>query len=144
LGIADEALQYTWITISYSNYLDFNDFVLNLIGGCMGLLLYYSVPNQHAVQPSRRDLRCGLIGFLTLGLALLILIAAIHAADPTRPLAFIERKTSYGTWIRGPHSGWYYVLPPATGAILLAGLGALATAAPMALRICRRDWPKKL
>ena len=41
LGIADEALQYTWITISYSNYLDFNDFLLNLLGGGAGLLLYY-------------------------------------------------------------------------------------------------------
>ena len=41
LGIADEALQYTWITISYSNYLDFNDFLLNLLGGAAGLLLYY-------------------------------------------------------------------------------------------------------
>ena len=41
LGIADEALQYTWITISYSNYLDFNDFLLNLLGAAAGLLLYY-------------------------------------------------------------------------------------------------------
>jgi len=41
LGIADEALQYAWITISYSNYLDFNDFLLNLLGGIAGLLLHY-------------------------------------------------------------------------------------------------------
>jgi len=41
LGIADEALQYAWITISYSNYLDFNDLLLNLLGGIAGLLLHY-------------------------------------------------------------------------------------------------------
>jgi len=41
LGIADEALQYVWITTSYSNYLDFNDFLLNLLGGVAGLLLHY-------------------------------------------------------------------------------------------------------
>ena len=52
LGIADETLQYTWITISYSNYLDFNDFLLNLLGGAGGLLLYYGFAPASAVRHS--------------------------------------------------------------------------------------------
>ncbi len=51
LGIADEALQYTWITISYSNYLDFNDFLLNLLGGVAGLLLYYGFKSGNQYEP---------------------------------------------------------------------------------------------
>ena len=51
LGIADEALQYTWITISYSNYLDFNDFLLNLLGGTAGLLLYYGFTSTDHYGP---------------------------------------------------------------------------------------------
>jgi len=51
LGIADEALQYTWITISYSNYLDFNDFLLNLLGGAAGLLLYYGFTSIDHYEP---------------------------------------------------------------------------------------------
>ena len=51
LGIADEALQYTWITISYSNYLDFNDFLLNLLGGAAGLLLYYGFKSTDHYEP---------------------------------------------------------------------------------------------
>lgn len=143
LGIADEVLQYAWITISYSDYLDFNDFVLNLLGGFMGLLLYYGFPREARIQPSKHDLRYGLAGFAALALALLTVAAAIQFADPTRPLAFIERETSYGTWIPGPRSGRYYVLPPAAGTVLLASLGALATAAPVALRTRHSNRPAR-
>lgn len=51
LGIADEALQFSWITISYSNYLDFNDFLLNLLGGAAGLLLYYGFTSTDDHDP---------------------------------------------------------------------------------------------
>ena len=55
LGIADESLQYTWITISYSKYLDFNDFLLNLLGGAAGLLLYYGFAPGSRFRHSRPD-----------------------------------------------------------------------------------------
>lgn len=55
LGIADEVLQYTWITISYSNYLDFNDFLLNLLGGAAGLMLYYGFAPGSPVRHPRLD-----------------------------------------------------------------------------------------
>ena len=134
LGIADETLQYTWITVSYSNYLDFNDFVLNLLGGFMGLLLYYGFRRLPPNAQPDRELRYGLNGFLSLGLALGLFIAAIHLGDDTRPLSPIERKAEYGTWVPGPHAGRYYVLPPVSGSLLLIALGAVATGTPLVLQ----------
>jgi len=41
LGMGDELLQYLWTTTGYSNYLDFNDFLTNLLAAAAGLLLFY-------------------------------------------------------------------------------------------------------
>ncbi len=41
LGVVDEVNQYMLLTPSNSSYLDFNDFLLNLIGAQAGLLAYY-------------------------------------------------------------------------------------------------------
>ena len=169
LGIADEALQYTWITISYSNYLDFNDFLLNLLGGIAGLLLHYGFapgspfrhsglsigvegrpdpessqqasdagehnPSGFRVRPGmttiRASARFGLLGFAWLGTGMLLAVAAIQTTSADTDLLHpIERQPSYNSWIPGPHAGRYYVLDPITGTLLLAGLGALASAAP--------------
>ena len=37
-GIIDELMQYLWITVSYSQHIDFNDFLLNLMGAVAGIL----------------------------------------------------------------------------------------------------------
>ncbi|MBS3822115.1 MAG: hypothetical protein KGY81_10175 [Phycisphaerae bacterium] len=190
LGIADEALQYTWITISYSNYLDFNDFLLNLLGGIAGLLLHYGFApgpwSRNPVEPvgrgcvpdapnvvrtkagadqlspegvsrrpetlrsvglrfanptyeARTSARYGLLGFAWLGTGMLIAVAALQTAstDP-QLLQPIERQPSYNAWIPGPHAGRYYVLDPVTGTLILVGLGALASAAPIMRRASSR------
>jgi hypothetical protein len=41
LGIIDELNQYFWLTQNNSTYIDFNDFVLNQVGACAGLLAWY-------------------------------------------------------------------------------------------------------
>ena len=175
LGIADEALQYTWITISYSSYLDFNDFLLDLLGGAAGLLLYYGFTstdqckpeseacrlgpdgisphpqprhfvglrvseltnaNQSRSRPAadgkRSSARYGLLGFAWLGTSMLIAVAALKVTsnEPDR-LQPIEREPSYSQWIPGPRTGRYYVFDPVSGTLLLAGLGALASTAPL-------------
>ena len=144
LGIADEALQFTWITTSYSNYLDFNDFLLNLLGGIAGLLIYYGfapgswekwTPGSRielGMTPARSSALYGIFGFACLGTAMLLAVAVIYVTSPDpKHLQPIERQPSYGTWIPGPHAGRYYVLDPVTGTLLLAGLGVLVSAAPI-------------
>lgn len=129
LGIADETLQYTWITVSYSDYLDFNDFLLNLLGALAGLLLYYGFPRgpNAGSHATRSNTRYGVTGFALLGLAMAAVILMVHRpAEPDHP-GPLERKPRYGHWVPSPHTGQYYVLTPWTGTLALVGLGALAT-----------------
>lgn len=125
LGIADEVLQYTWITTSYSNYLDFNDFLLNLLGGFGGLMAYYGFRRAPERTVIHRQTRRGVIGFAGLGVALLLYTSIAHVLTPAgQPLIGLERETSYGLWISGPHAGRYFVLPPIPGTVLLTLAGA--------------------
>jgi len=120
LGIADEALQYVWITISYSNYLDFNDFLLNMVGGMAGLLLYYGFPRKPLQAPSPTAAQYAVLGWLALGTAMLLAISALQIAADGATLPWIERTPSYGQWITSQRSERYYVLPPTAGTLLLA------------------------
>jgi len=52
LGAIDEVMQYLWITASYSDYVDFNDFLVNLVSAAAGVLIYYGAaqsPTKHPV-----------------------------------------------------------------------------------------------
>ncbi|MDA3932751.1 MAG: hypothetical protein PF630_00165 [Gammaproteobacteria bacterium] len=138
LGVADEVLQYRWVTISYSNYLDYNDFLLNLVGASAGLLLYYgfqSTPGGATTCRHQHSL-CGITGF---GLLALCSVAVIGYSEYQRgsnhidqPLQPIERASnSYGHWLRGPHRGRYYVLEPWLGTLIITGLGMIITLLPL-------------
>lgn len=135
LGIADEALQYAWLTISYSNYLDFNDFLLNLLGGAAGLLLHYGFTSSDSfdIRFARRNASCAALGFCWLGIVMLLLVSAMQVrTGETGMLHPIERQPSYNSWISGPHAGRYYVLDPLSGTLILVltGLAIITGAAP--------------
>ena len=142
LGIIDETLQYCWITISYSNYLDFNDFLLNFLGGAAGLLLYYGFTSGAEPSRIRAGARHGLLGFAWLGTVIMLIIATMQTTSTDLSLLRpIERQPSYNSWIPGPHAGRYYVLDPVSGSLILVGLGALASALPTMRRRKKRPVP---
>ncbi|HKL51508.1 MAG TPA: hypothetical protein VJ908_10095 [Wenzhouxiangellaceae bacterium] len=135
LGIADEALQYVWLTISYSNYLDFNDFLLNLLGAAAGLLLHYGFTSSASFDTpaARRNASRAALGFCWLGIVMLLLVAALQVTSGvTGMLHPIERQPSYSSWIPGPHAGRYYVLDPLSGTLILVltGIAISTSAAP--------------
>jgi hypothetical protein len=131
LGIADEALQYAWITTSYSNYLDFNDFLLNLLGGAAGLLAYYGFVRRPDRPSTRLQAARGAAGFAWLGSALLLTVLIATVLTPEgQPLYALEREFSYGLWISGPHAGEYFVLPPVPGTLLLTLSGIAIALSP--------------
>lgn len=135
LGVADEVLQYTWITTSYSNYLDFNDFLLNLLGGFAGLLAHYGFGRPPDRPIVWRHAYQGSVGFAWLGVAMLLYTSIAHALTTSgQPLVGLEREISYGQWISGPHTGSYYVLPPTLGTVLLVILGVAGSTLPLAHR----------
>ncbi|MDD4733099.1 MAG: hypothetical protein PHX58_14350 [Desulfovibrio sp.] len=68
-GIVDEFIQYIW-NPQYTKYLDFNDMLLNLGGGMLGLLLFHALcPKETAPLPvERRVLLTGTAIHLLLGM----------------------------------------------------------------------------
>lgn len=83
-GMADEFVQYAW-NPQYTKYLDFNDMLLNLGGGMLGLLLFHALRPRSAATPSRERgmLLLGASGHLLpalfLGGGMLLGRVALHA-----------------------------------------------------------------
>lgn len=144
MGMGDEVLQYLWITTSYSDYLDFNDFVVNLVAACAGMLLYYgpaAAPSQHA-KYKKPVLECGVAGvavaLLWLGLHTGHLAQTpaskiapggmVRLEDGSRRLYLQRAPAFYGSWQNGNRHGRYFVLPPLPGLVALALLGLAFTA----------------
>ena len=132
VGMADEIYQYTHETLDYSDYLDFNDFLLNLLGAAAGLLLYYGF--REAPCSARASHRVGMLGFPLLGGMMLLLLFLVATPTANRSQAgqdrfattfpVIERRPdSYGHWREGPLNGRYLILDPWIGTLLMTGLG---------------------
>lgn len=150
LGAIDELAQYLWITTSYSEYLDFNDILVNMLGGAAGVLIYYGFSRPHELTPSSPP---RLEFFAALVLASTI-ASGVHAERlVTTPkgkvpaggfmrdkgeaatLRFYLQRTvpaRYATYTKSPYRGRYWILDPASGiALTLVGgllFGALIRA----------------
>jgi hypothetical protein len=139
LGMGDELLQYMWITTSYSEYLDFNDFVTNVVAGAAGMLLYYGT----AAQPLEHDRRSKPVveSGVAIALAVLIAVALLSGrvdqtpatkippggivlwTDGSRQLYLQRGPDPYGAWQSSKRHERYYVLPPLPGLLLMLMVG---------------------
>lgn len=148
LGVGDELLQYLWITTTYSMYLDFNDFVVNLVAAYAGALVYYA---RLPVVPARASDGVGRSGVFAYGVlavvAVLCLLVAfdsgrirltpeqavppggiVRNVDGSHTLYLQRQAGQYGARFPGPRHGDYWVLDPLTG-LLLLGAGLIASIA---------------
>lgn len=139
MGMGDELLQYLWTTTSYSDYLDFNDFLTNLVAASAGMLLYYgsaSIPAVSTLRP-KPTVTWLVAGFLTLLLATVFQTGRI-VLTPTEKIQpggialgsdglhrmYLQRGPNfYGGYQVGPRHGPYYVLPPALALLIMTGVG---------------------
>ncbi len=139
MGIGDELLQYLWITISYSDYLDFNDFVVNLVAAAAGVLLYYGP----AIRGSRSGAkRAPVLELVVAGAILLVVLVGFQTgrlvqsptekipaggivllADGNRRLYLQRGPDYYGSWQVGPRHGRYYVMPPLPAVLIMVLVG---------------------
>lgn len=145
MGAADECLQYLWITTSYSDYLDFNDFLVNLLAASGGAMVYYArtptltkqfVPITSIYKPEVWTI-FALV--LALGLAIsadrLVMSPApgeriapggIQANKSGNVALYLQRSDNfYGSWQKGPRRGLYKVLPPIPGLLLVLITGSV-------------------
>lgn len=142
LGAADEVMQYLWITASYSDYVDFNDFLVNLVSAMAGVLLYYGA----ARGPGERPAWGAKPEWVAAAVIALVLAAGFAAGrlaykppgkvpnggilnTPSGSVLYLQRGPAfYGATQWGPRHGGYYVLRPLEGLGLMVLAGAAFTA----------------
>lgn len=132
-GMGDELLQYLWITTRYSDYLDFNDFLTNLVAAAAGVLLYYSM----AAAPCQPVQRRKPVVETLVAAALVVAIAAglltgriaqtpegkvppggiLRGPDGISRLYLQRGPAFYGSWRVGQRHERYYILAPAPGLV---------------------------
>jgi VanZ family protein len=136
LGALDEFLQYVWITRSYSNYLDFNDFLVNLLAAAVGVMLYYGLtPRAPSARGRRPRLEWAVASLIAVCVATgmasgRVVVTPEHAAphsavihyDKGRPQFWLQQGPEhYGGHFPGKRHPTFFVLPPGAG-LLLMGL----------------------
>ena len=152
LGVVDEALQYLWITASYSHYFDFNDVIVNLVAAVAGVLVYYGAAARRAETSARP--RPPWIETTVAAILALVVSAALASGQlqlspaGTLPpggtardaqghwVVFLQRTPGqHGSWQRGPRRGTFYVLTPLEGLLGLTLAGGLIAGLPAAVRL---------
>lgn len=140
LSVLDEVNQYLYLCKSYGDYLDFNDFILNLLGSIAGLLIFYGFRTGCDIR-QRRQMR--MTAFMkntavrfTVVAGVLILLLSLSGRMKTTPpeelppgglrnengrtVLYLERKPGLmGNWNAGERHGRYYVLTPMQGSMLV-------------------------
>ena len=143
MGMGDELLQYLWITNSYSDYLDFNDFLTNLVAAAAGMLLYYGAAQSPPGSMGRSHSR--LAWCVTGALALVVAVGLqtgrlavtptekippggiARLADGTHCLYLQRSPDFYGATQTGPRHGQYHVLSPLPGLMIMLAVGLVFT-----------------
>lgn len=140
LGVMDETAQYLWITRTYSNYLDFNDFLVNLLAVAAGVQLSGVYRRQINVK---RTFPAGwwVLGGLGLMLAWLLITGKVSTMPPTQIqvppggvvchapsdcVLYLQRGHDFfSSWQPGPHRGRHWVLSPLLGTTLMLLTGSV-------------------
>ncbi|MCU7837315.1 MAG: VanZ family protein [gamma proteobacterium symbiont of Taylorina sp.] len=116
-GITDEILQYIWITASYSDYMDFNDFLLNMMGSIGGILFYSGFnalkTEKLSLFKTLRSLEAGVIYLIS------ILLAIYYTLNKQLILLLERKPDTFGSWQPNFSQGYFYVLTPLEGIVLL-------------------------
>lgn len=149
LGMLDEVQQYLWIAPSYGHYLDFNDFLVNLIAAAAGTMLHYSGASAGAERRSvhtaaPRWWAFGVAAAIGLCIALAFAVGLLVFSPPEGaslpPGGWVPAEHGLGTlylqrasywyqsWQPGVHRDRYLVLPPWAGMLLMVAVGAAFTA----------------
>ncbi len=142
LGIIDEVYQYLYLTKKSSDYLDFNDFLLNQIGAAIGIMMYYGfvkepviVESVYKISLSMKKIILSLIALTTLFTFLnnRIYFRTSNEIEPGgftvkegKTVFYLERKPGkYGNWVEDDKgTGNFFILDPILGILFMILYGA--------------------
>lgn len=141
LGAVDEMAQYLWVTVSYSQYYDFNDVLVNTLAAALGIMLYYGFDSPALNGRKRSKLVYAGLRVLAVSGALVLVFNCVMVTSWNFPAfvlpiaktkndldsvssvsifkSFLQRKPSqYYAWHQGPRHGYFWVLGPVGGLCL--------------------------
>ena len=150
LGVVDEVQQYVWIAPTYGDYMDFNDFVFNVLGAAAGVLIYYGFEPGDKRSAERR------LPLLEVLLSVVLCVGVVAglqtgrlATDPTSPVPpgglvrgadgalrlYLQRRPgAFGSFSEAPYHGRYWILDPLSGLALMLGAGMMFGTLPRVLK----------
>jgi hypothetical protein len=141
-GGLDEVAQYLWTTTGYSEYLDFNDILVNLLAAVAGTLLYYARRTRGARQTPHAP-RAELMTFAVIATVIALALGAgrlavtpaagvtvppggVVATDDGRYRLYLQRHhpgVYASSHDEGPYRGRYWILDPLSGLLLSLAAG---------------------
>ena len=144
LGMVDEVQQYLWLTPTHGDYLDFNDFLVNLLGAAAGVMFHYRDGVRREVaergRPAWLEIGTATVLSVAIGLAVGSGRVLVHPPGPVPPGGlmrgddgvtrfYLQREPGAFDSLRAAHGGGRYrVLGPASGmALIIAGGLAFST-----------------
>lgn len=144
----DESIQYLWLTRSYSDYFDFNDVLVNLLGASAGVMMYYGFrarprAGSFVLKRPGRELLVTLSA-IAIGGAAILVCWFYTSSDPAgkdpvewarteygRVTRSLERKPNmYGSRQPSRRQEDYLVLGPAPAMAFMAGWFMLMATLP--------------
>ena len=138
LGAIDEAYQYYYLSPERTNYYDFNDVILNLLGGAMGLIYLRALSGIKLLL--RSNLRSvhftsWIVYFSIISIMFLLIIKKNLVQDIIHSLGLslnwstfgsvLVRKPTNGFWTEIPPKIIYHVVQPLEGVIIVTILLAI-------------------
>ncbi len=158
MGAVDESLQYLWITRSYSDYLDFNDILVNLLAGAAGVMVYYGGGRGGCASPPVRPwpvveltvascLAAGVLAAASTG-RLRLQPQDAPSSEVTSPspiaggaVSLQRRPGMYGSDPPGRRHSHFHVLAPGPAAVVIAAVFACMLGFPAAAGVTPRPRP---
>lgn len=128
LGAIDEAYQYFYLAPLRTDYYDFNDVIINLIGAAFGLIFIRSFGIGMTKLKKRTWLKSPIVWtslLIGLGSLVLYVTGVLHLYPPedgSMPSILLNRKPPSGFWsVLQPYVKYHVVLP-IEGVLITVGL----------------------
>lgn len=123
LGSLDEAYQYWILTPISTDYYDFNDLIINLLGASLGLILLYA--SGHQVKPKIFEWYQSSVKITTLLLSLILLLFYFYGLlsiypinGQIQPPILLIRKIQPDFWTIAEPNIKFHVLRPFWGTLI--------------------------
>lgn len=127
LAVIDEGYQYFYLAPLRTDYFDFNDIIIDLIGAAMGLFLYWA-SGIRSIKSERKWFQTAtFIGFAVLTTVTIIAylsgqLAVYPVEGGTNPPILLIRKIQESFWTIIHPNVKFHVVQPLEGLLILGGL----------------------